>query len=140
MVPGAQHLGSRARPQIWPGRGSAAGRVCSRARTSPHESASPRPAACRDPVFSSPFKSRGSQRNWKPAGCTRGCEDNADTTARPKKHESFGGLFPVFKRDLVELGSRGSYYNLAGPGGFPGNVFTRPTSAGVVKSLGCFMK
>lgn len=40
----------------------------------------------------------------------------------------------------MELGAQNSYYNLAGPSGFLGNVFNRPSSVGVVKTLVCCME
>lgn len=40
----------------------------------------------------------------------------------------------------MELDAQSSYYNLAGPGGFSGNVSHGPSSGGVVKNLVCFMK
>lgn len=40
----------------------------------------------------------------------------------------------------MELDARRSYYNLAAPGGFLGNVCNGPSSVGVVKNLACFMQ
>lgn len=62
------------------------------------------------------------------------------TAAGPKSISHLGKFFLFFQRDLVELGAQNSYYNLARPGGFLGNVFNRPSAVGVVKTLVCCMK
>lgn len=105
-----------------------------------YKSRLPCPVDLEDPIFFFHFKSTGSQKNWKQAGYTRCFEDNEKRLPDLKALVIWENFFLFFKRDLVELDARSSYYNLVGPGGFLGSVCSGPSSVSAVKNLVCFMK